>query len=123
MLLIWPAVRTDVHLLKTLIHEMGEYERLPVLITEETLARKVTQRAGAVRIAGGQAEVDPFFHRILSRDGCNRLKGPNPHLKTSGVPSPEHSAGANQERDASFQAHDQCRRELCLGHPCGQVPS
>src|SRR6266496_5150381 len=45
------------------------------------------------------------------------------HLKTAGVPSPEHSAGANQERDASFQAHDQCRRELCLGHPCGQVPS
>jgi hypothetical protein len=40
-----------------------------------------------------------------------------------GLPSPEHSAGANQERDASFQAHDQCRRELSLGHPCGQVPS
>ena len=38
MLLIRAAVRTDVHLLKTLIHEMGEYERLPVLITEETLA-------------------------------------------------------------------------------------
>ena len=38
-------------------------------------------------------------------------------------PSPEHGAGANQERDASFQAHDQCRRELCLEHPCGQVPS
>ena len=38
MLLIRPAVRTGVHLLKTLIHEMGEYERLPVLITEETLA-------------------------------------------------------------------------------------
>jgi hypothetical protein len=45
------------------------------------------------------------------------------HLKTAGVPSPEHSAGTNQERDASFQAHDQSRRELCLGHPCGQVPS
>jgi hypothetical protein len=41
----------------------------------------------------------------------------------TGVPSPEHNAGANQERDASFQAHDQCRRERCLGHPCGQVPS
>jgi hypothetical protein len=40
-----------------------------------------------------------------------------------GVPSPERSAGANQERDATFQAHDQCRRELSLGHPCGQVPS
>jgi GNAT superfamily N-acetyltransferase len=39
MLLIRPAVRTDVHLLNTLIHEMAEYERLPVLITEETLAR------------------------------------------------------------------------------------
>ena len=38
MLWIRPAVRTDVHLLKTLIDEMGEYERLPVLITEETLA-------------------------------------------------------------------------------------
>ena len=38
MLLIRPAVRTDVSLIKTLIHEMGEYERLPVLITEETLA-------------------------------------------------------------------------------------
>ena len=24
---------------------------------------------------GGQAEVDPFFRQILSRDGCNRLKG------------------------------------------------
>jgi hypothetical protein len=53
----------------------------------------------------------------------NRLKGPKLNLETAGVPSPEHSAGANQERDASFQAHDQCRRELCLGHPCGQVPS
>ena len=30
---------------------------------------------------------------------------------------------ANPEGDASFQAHDQCRRELCLGHPCGQIPS
>jgi hypothetical protein len=40
-----------------------------------------------------------------------------------GVPSPEHSAGANQERDASFQAHDRCRRAQSLGHPCGQVPS
>jgi GNAT superfamily N-acetyltransferase len=38
MISIRPAVRTDVHLLKTLIHEMGEYERLPALITEETLA-------------------------------------------------------------------------------------
>ena len=27
-------------------------------------------------------------------------------LKTAGVPSPEHSAGASQERDANFQAHD-----------------
>ncbi len=26
------AVRTDMHLLKTLIHEMGEYERKPVLL-------------------------------------------------------------------------------------------
>src|ERR1700756_2296479 len=33
------------------------------------------------------------------------------------------AAGANQERDASFQAHDKCRRELRRGHPCGQVPS
>src|ERR1700674_5200817 len=39
MLLIRPAVRNDVDLLKALIHEMGEYERLPVLITEETLER------------------------------------------------------------------------------------
>lgn len=61
----------------------------------ETLAREVTQRAGAVRIAGGQAKVDPFFHQILSRDGCNRLNGPKPHLKTAAVPSPEHSTGAN----------------------------
>jgi GNAT superfamily N-acetyltransferase len=38
MLLIRPAVRNDVHLLTALIHEMGEHERLPVLITEETLA-------------------------------------------------------------------------------------
>jgi len=28
------------------------------------------------------------------------------HLKTAGLPSPEHSTGANQQRDASFQAHD-----------------
>lgn len=28
------------------------------------------------------------------------------HLKTPESPSPEHSAGANQERDASFQARD-----------------
>lgn len=39
MLLIRPAVRNDVDLLKALIHEMGEYERLPVLITQETLER------------------------------------------------------------------------------------
>jgi|HubBroStandDraft_2_1064218.scaffolds.fasta_scaffold80503_3 hypothetical protein len=37
MLLIRPAVRTDVHLLKTLIHEMGEHERLPVLIPRRLL--------------------------------------------------------------------------------------
>jgi GNAT superfamily N-acetyltransferase len=37
MISIRNAVRTDMHLLKTLIHEMGEYERLPVSITEETL--------------------------------------------------------------------------------------
>jgi GNAT superfamily N-acetyltransferase len=37
MLLIRLAVRSDVHLLKTLIDEMGEYERLPVSISEETL--------------------------------------------------------------------------------------
>jgi GNAT superfamily N-acetyltransferase len=39
MLSIRPAVLNDMNLLKTLIHEMGEYERLPVMITEETLAR------------------------------------------------------------------------------------
>ena len=39
MLEIRPAVRNDVDLLRTLIHEMGEYERLPVSITAETLAR------------------------------------------------------------------------------------
>ena len=39
MLEIRPAVRNDVDLLRTLIHEMGEYERLPVSITSETLAR------------------------------------------------------------------------------------
>jgi hypothetical protein len=33
--------------------------------------------------------------QCLIRDGCNRLKGPKPHLKTAAVPSPEHSAGAN----------------------------
>jgi hypothetical protein len=40
-----------------------------------------------------------------------------------GAPSPENSAGANEACSASFQEHDQCRRELCLRHPCGQVPS
>jgi len=39
MILIPPAVRNDVDLLKALIDEMGQYERLPVLITEATLAR------------------------------------------------------------------------------------
>jgi GNAT superfamily N-acetyltransferase len=39
MLVIRAALRKDVDLLKTLINEMGEYERLPVSITEETLAR------------------------------------------------------------------------------------
>ncbi len=39
MLSIRPANRNDVEKLKALIHEMGEYERLPVVITEETLAR------------------------------------------------------------------------------------
>lgn len=39
MLSIRSANRYDVTLLKTLIHEMGEYEHLPILITEEALAR------------------------------------------------------------------------------------
>jgi GNAT superfamily N-acetyltransferase len=39
MLEIRPAILNDVDLLTTLIHEMGEYERLPVSITGETLAR------------------------------------------------------------------------------------
>ena len=39
MLSILPANLSDVGVLKTLIHEMGEYERLPVVITEESLAR------------------------------------------------------------------------------------
>ena len=39
MLSIRRAVRNDVDLLKALIHEMGVYERLPVVTTEETLAR------------------------------------------------------------------------------------
>ena len=34
-----------------------------------------------MRIAGGQADVDPFFHQILSRDGCNRLKAPKLHRR------------------------------------------
>ena len=38
MLAIRAALREDINLLKTLIDEMGEYERLPVSITEETLA-------------------------------------------------------------------------------------
>jgi hypothetical protein len=39
MLAIRAALRKDMDLLKTLINEMGEYERLPVSLTEETLAR------------------------------------------------------------------------------------
>lgn len=39
MLVIRPALREDINLLKTLINEMGEYERLPVSITEEALTR------------------------------------------------------------------------------------
>jgi len=39
MLKIRPAIRNDVNLLSTLIHEMAEYERLPVSTTAETLAR------------------------------------------------------------------------------------
>jgi GNAT superfamily N-acetyltransferase len=39
MLVIRAALRKDMDLLKTLINEMGEYERLPVSITEEMLAR------------------------------------------------------------------------------------
>ena len=75
-------------------------------------------------IFSARRSVDPFLHQILSRDGMQSLeKAPNTHRKTAGVPSPEHSAGANQERHATCQAHDQCRRELSLGHPCGQVPS
>ena len=40
MLSIRSANRNDVALLKTLIHEMGEYEHLPILITEEVLVRE-----------------------------------------------------------------------------------
>ncbi len=39
MLSIRSATRNDVPLLMTLIREMAEYERLPIVITEETLAR------------------------------------------------------------------------------------
>ena len=39
MLSIRPANLNDVGVLKALIHEMAEYERLPVVITEESLAR------------------------------------------------------------------------------------
>jgi GNAT superfamily N-acetyltransferase len=39
MLSIRPATASDVPLLKSLIHEMAEYERQPVSITEESLAR------------------------------------------------------------------------------------
>jgi GNAT superfamily N-acetyltransferase len=39
VLVIRPANLNDVGILNTLIHEMGEYERLPVTITEEDLAR------------------------------------------------------------------------------------
>jgi len=39
MLIIRPANLNDVGVLKALIHEMGEYERLPVVITEDSLAR------------------------------------------------------------------------------------
>ena len=42
----------------------------PVLATDacvrETFARKATRRGRAARLAGGQAEVDPFFRQILS---------------------------------------------------------
>ena len=39
MLVIRPANLNDVGILNTLIHEMGEYERLPVTTAEESLAR------------------------------------------------------------------------------------
>jgi GNAT superfamily N-acetyltransferase len=39
VLVIRPAGLKDVGILNTLIHEMGEYERLPVTITEEGLER------------------------------------------------------------------------------------
>src|SRR2546428_6414408 len=39
MLSIRPANLHDVGELKALIHEMGEYERMPVIVTKESLAR------------------------------------------------------------------------------------
>lgn len=39
MLSIRPANLHDVGDLTALIHEMGEYERMPVVVTKETLAR------------------------------------------------------------------------------------
>ena len=39
MLSIRPAHLNDVSELKALIHEMGDYERMPVVVTEENLAR------------------------------------------------------------------------------------
>src|SRR5258708_26937534 len=39
MLSIRPANLHDVGEVKALIHEMGEYERMPVVVTEESLAR------------------------------------------------------------------------------------
>ena len=38
MLLIRPAVRSDVHLLKTLINEMAEYEHLPAVHARPVVA-------------------------------------------------------------------------------------
>jgi len=39
MLTIRPANLDDVRVLKALIHEMGEFEHMPVVITEESVAR------------------------------------------------------------------------------------
>ncbi len=54
-------------------------ERLTKFVSER---RSCTQRAGGVWIAGGQAEVDPFFIKFLA-GWMQSLERAQPHLKTA----------------------------------------
>src|SRR6266849_4377658 len=74
MLSIRPANLHDVGELKALIHEMGEYERMPVVVTKESLARDGFGPRPEFRVLiadwDGQPAGYAFFFNCYSTSGA-----------------------------------------------------